>query len=239
MNTTIIIPGRETQTIPGLVMTKQAVVASFAGTVDLSGMESSETREGDDVTFTFKNRTGTKGSGMSVNIENLNVNVDGDLVVNSTRIEVPGREAQVLDGYVMSADEVISAFAGSVNLSGMDHTEEDVDGVRVVSFKNRTGTKGSTVNINDIFAALQGSQNEAIASSDEIEEEEEDEVELANTRITIPGRQDQVITGMVMDSQIIKESFAGTIDLSGYDVEETENGDTLEVRFSARTGTKG
>ena len=236
-STTIIIPGRETQTIPGLVLTTADVIASFAGDIDLSQMTSSETTEGSNVTITFANRTGTKGSEVTVNIEQVNIN--GDVMVNSTRIEIPGREAQVIPGIVMNQAEVRAAFAGEIELAGMQCTESEEDGVAIISFANKTGTKGQVDILNTILAAVAANAPAVEATAEDIEEDEDEFIEVVNTLISIPGREDQVIPGIVLDAQMVKDSFSGEIDLSGYNVEETENGNTLEVRFTARTGTKG
>lgn len=232
-STTIIIPGRETQTINGLKLSKADVIASFAGDIDLSSMESSETSNGDAVTITFRNRTGTKGS-------DINIAVSGDLVINNTRVIIPGREAQTISGIALSIDDVVSAFAGDVDLSRLD-SRESVDGdTRTITFSNRTGTKGQVNIIEAIARAVaDAAPVEDEEDDDFYEEGEDDDVELVNTRIIIPGRETQTIMGMVLDSTQVKESFQGDIDLSSYDVSETEIGNTLEVRFTARTGTKG
>lgn len=260
MSTTIIIPGRETQTIPGMVMTASEVIASYSGTIDLSGMTHTEERTGDGITITFANRTGTKGSG--VNVESLTINVEGDVIVN-TRIEMPGREAVTLPGQVLDAGQVIAAYTGTVDLSGYNHAEEVEGDTQVIRFTNRTGTKGQT-NLLDVITqalaaqAVTGTTSESSNTSIDlskgfaaepayVESVEDDFVadyddepeELVNTRILIPGREAQFIPGMVMDATMVRDSFSGTIDLSGYTVEEVEDGDTLEVRFTARTGTKG
>ena len=241
-STTIIIPGRETQTIPGLTLSKADVIASFAGDIDLSRMVATESRDDNGVTISFANKTGTKGSDVTVNIDN--VNISGDVVVN-TRIEIPGREAQIIPGLVMKPNDVRAAFAGEVDLGGMVCTESQERDCHVISFANRTGTKGQ-VNIMDvIFQAVQDAQTSRDESEDEFEDEltdfedEDLDVVVSNTRIFIPGREAQVIPGIVLDAQMVKNTFAGEIDLSGYNVEEVERGDTLDVIFTARTGTKG
>lgn len=258
MSTTIIIPGRETQVISGVTMSASDVIAAYSGTIDLSGMTSSEERTGDGITITFANRTGTKGNGLSA--ENITINVEGDVIVN-TRIEMPGREAVVIPGQVLDAGEVIAAYTGTIDLSGYNHSEEHDGDTQVIRFANRTGTKGTT-NLVDVIAqalatqAAQASQNttpsvdlskgfvaapayEESVDDDFVDDYEEEFEELVNTRIFIPGREAQFIPGMVMDATMVRDSFSGTLDLSGYTVEEVEVGDTLEVRFTARTGTKG
>lgn len=245
-STTIIIPGREAQVISGLAMTAADVRAAYAGDIDLSNMNESTETSGEMTTITFANKTGTKGNDIIVN-----VNVDGDIVVNNTRIEIPGREAQTIPGLVMTPADVRAAFAGDVDLTGMN-VQEAVDGdTQVITFANRTGTKGQTNLLSAIFAAVQEAETQQRATvdaeADNVEEylaneyfEDTDETpELTSTRIVIPGREDQFIQGIVLDAQMVKDSFSGEIDLSGYNVEEIENGSTLEVRFSARTGTKG
>ena len=228
-STTIIIPGRETQVIPGLELTKENVIASFAGEIDLSGMTSTESRDEDGVTITFANRTGTKGTDITINIA-------GDVNIVGTRIEIPGRETQTIPGVSMGRAEVIAAFAGDLDLGTMNCEESLEDDYQVITFSNRTGTKGA-VNIGDaIAAALRGTEE---VEPEDFEDEEDDYIELSNTRISIPGRETQTIPGIVLDAQMVRESFSGDIDLSGYAVEEVEDGDTLVVTFSARTGTKG
>ena len=239
-STTIIIPGRETQTIPGLTLSKADVIASFAGDIDLSRMVATESREGEGVVISFANKTGTKGSDVTVNIDN--VNISGNVIVN-TRIEIPGREAQIIPGLVMTQDDVRAAFAGEVDLAGMNCTESQERDCHVISFANRTGTKGQTNIMSAIFQAVQDAQANQGATVEDYEEEypeeEEEEVVLSNTRIYIPGREVQLIPGIVLDAQMVKNTFAGEIDLSGYNVEEIDRGDTLDVVFTARTGTKG
>ena len=246
-STTIVIPGRETQTIPGLVMTKSDVIAAYAGDIDLSNMVATEeTSETGGTTITFANKTGTKGSDIIVSGD-LNVSVQGDVVVNNTRIVIPGREAQVIPGLAMSKADVIAAYAGDMDLSGMNCEESFEGDTTVITFSNKTGTKGQTNLLDAIFAAVAEQSNQASVESTEDaededfedEDEDEDEVVLRNTLIMIPGREAQRVPGIVMDAQLVKDSFSGDIDLSGYDVEEVDNGDTLEVRFTARTGTKG
>ena len=253
-STTIVIPGRETQTIPGLVMTKSDVIAAYAGDIDLSNMVATEEEDSSgSVTITFANRTGTKGSDVNLHIESLTLNVEGDVAVN-TRIEIPGREATVVPGIVMNKADVVSAFAGDLDLGSMTCTECVEGDTQVITFANRTGTKGQTNLLSAIFAAVQeqAAADQAALVDDEEEDEffdeeddeygyeDEDEVPaLRNTLIAIPGREVQTVPGIVMDAQMVKDSFSGDIDLSGFTVEEIENGDTLEVRFTARTGTKG
>lgn len=255
VSTTIIIPGRETQTIPGLNLSKSDVIASFAGDIDLGQMTATETNEGGNVTIAFANKTGTKGS-------DVIVNVAGDVIIN-TRIEIPGREAQLIPGVVMTPVDVRAAFAGEIELGGMDCTEACEGTTNVISFANKTGTKGQTNVLAAIFEAVQAAQVaqagqittevgytaepvEDLSDEDDFfDEEDEDEYietaapALTNTRIVIPGREAQVIPGIVLDAQMVKDSFSGEIDLSGYNVEEIERGNTLEVIFTARTGTKG
>ena len=256
-NTTIIIPGREAQVINGLVMSPADVVAAYAGDISLSGMTNSTSTSADgSITITFANKTGTKGN--TLNVETLNIQVDGDLVIN-TRIVIPGREAIVLQDVVLQPADVIAAFAGDINLSGMDYASSVERNDQVITFSNKTGTKGTVDMMAALLAAIQASPsaqaqlNAAVAPTaatlaaewpeddfeDEEEEDEEEIVQLRNTRIVIPGREDQLINGIVLDAQMVKDSFSGELDLSGYDVSETEFGATLEVRFSARTGTKG
>lgn len=257
-NTTIIIPGREAQVINGLVMSPADVVAAYAGDISLSGMTNSTSTSADgSITITFANKTGTKGN--TLNVETLNIQVDGDLVIN-TRIVIPGREAIVLQDVVLQPADVIAAFAGDINLSGMDYASSVERNDQVITFSNKTGTKGTVDMMAALLAAIQASPsaqaqlNAAVAPTaatlaaewpeddfeeDEDEEDEEEFVQLRNTRIVIPGREDQLINGIVLDAQMVKDSFSGELDLSGYDVSETEFGATLEVRFSARTGTKG
>lgn len=246
-STTIIIPGREAQVISGLAMTAADVRAAYAGDIDLSNMNESTETSGEMTTITFANKTGTKGNDIIVN-----VNVDGDIVVNNTRIEIPGREAQTIPGLVMTPADVRAAFAGDVDLTGMN-VQEAVDGdTHVITFANRTGTKGQTNLLSAIFAAVQEAEAQQRATVDaeedfvdeyfedaDLEVVADETPELTSTRIVIPGREDQFIPGIVLDAQMVKDSFSGEIDLSGYNVEEIENGSTLEVRFSARTGTKG
>jgi hypothetical protein len=245
-STTIIIPGRETQTIPGVILTKADVIASFAGDINLSSMESSETKNGDSVTITFSNRTGTKGNDIYVAGDLV---LNGDVTINSTRIEIPGREAQVIPG-VMSKNDILAAFSGTVDLGSMECNDSVSGDTQVFTFSNRTGTKGNVDSFKAIMDLIQAAA--AQASAPAVEEEEEDEfeeegfeededdfVELKNTKITIPGRETIVLKDLVMDATMVKNSFSGQIDLSGYNVEEIEQGDTLEVRFTARTGTKG
>ena len=248
-STTIIIPGRATQTIAGLVMTKSDVISAYAGDIDLSGMISTEEKEGDSVTITFANRTGTKGSDIVINGD-VNINV-GDVTVNNTRIEIPGREAMNIQGLVMKKEDVISAYAGDIDLGGMSCSEEEIDGTMVFSFANRTGTKGQQDIIQVIIDAVNKAQRdqEIAAQEDEDEDEDEDEFfddedeedyeEVVNTLIRIPGREAQVINGMVLDAEQVRASFSGDIDLSSYSVTEEEFGDTMEITFQARTGTKG
>lgn len=243
VSTTIVIPGRETQTIPGLTLSKSDVIASFAGDIDLSQMVATESREEGNVTISFANRTGTKGADVYVSGD-LNIQVEGDLVINSTRIDIPGRESQTIPGMVLGRSDVISAFASELDLAGMDCNECDEGEVRVFSFANRTGTKGQVNLIDAIMAAVNASnaqQQVEDFSPEDLEEEldDEDEELLVNTNIEIPGREAQLIRGIVLDAQMVKDSFSGEIDLSGYDVEEVERGDTLHVIFKARTGTKG
>lgn len=256
-NTTIIIPGREAQVINGLVMSPADVVAAYAGDISLSGMTNSTSTSADgSITITFANKTGTKGN--TLNVETLNIQVDGDLVIN-TRIVIPGREAIVLQDVVLQPADVIAAFAGDINLSGMDYASSVERNDQVITFSNKTGTKGTVDMMAALLAAIQASPSAqaqlsaAVAPTaatlaaewpeddfeDEEEEDEEEFVQLRNTRIVIPGREDQLINGIVLDAQMVKDSFSGELDLSGYDVSETEFGATLEVRFSARTGTKG
>lgn len=258
-STTIIIPGRETQVINGLTLSKADVVASFAGDIDLGQMVATETKDGGNVTIAFANRTGTKGSnGVTINIDSLNIQADGDIVVN-TRIEIPGREAQVIPGIVMAQADVRAAFAGEIDLGGMVCNECADGDTQVISFANRTGTKGQVDLLDLIFKAVQAQAAQNVAApapaapsntyavmqdEDEDEFEEDDlsdeyDVQLLNTRIVIPGREAQIIQGIVLDAQMVKDSFSGEIDLSGYNVEEVDNGDTLDVIFTARTGTKG
>lgn len=248
-STTIIIPGRVAQTIPDVVLSKEAVIASFAGDVDLSGMAATETREGSSVTIEFANRTGTKGNDLYVSGD-LNISVEGDVVLNSTKILIPGRVAQTIPNVAMTASDVRAAFAGGIDLTQMDFQESIEGSTRVISFSNRTGTKGQVNVLDAIFEAVRNAQAQQEEEEfpeefpeDDFEEDEEDEaeeaVELRNTRIVIPGRVAQVINNVVLDAQLVKNSFSGTIDLSGFNVEEIEDGDTLEVRFTARTGTKG
>lgn len=259
-NTTIIIPGREAQVINGLVMSPADVVAAYAGDISLSGMTNSTSTSADgSITITFANKTGTKGN--TLNVETLNIQVDGDLVIN-TRIVIPGREAIVLQDVVLQPADVIAAFAGDINLSGMDYASSVERNDQVITFSNKTGTKGTVDMMAALLAAIQASPSAqaqlsaavaptaATLAAEWPEEEEEEEeffeeeieeeiVQLRNTRIVIPGREDQLINGIVLDAQMVKDSFSGELDLSGYDVSETEFGATLEVRFSARTGTKG
>lgn len=241
MNTIISIPGREVQTIPGFTMTADDVISSFAGTIDLSSFAVSETtNDNGDAVITFSTRTGTKGHDVSVNIENLNVS--GDLVINATRIEIPGREAQVIPNANMSAGDVVAAFAGTLDLNQYESSESYDDGIKVVRFATRTGTKGSggQVDISDIFRALSGQVATTAPTPEVVEEDEYPAVALRNTRIIIPGREVQDLPGMVLDASQVRSSFSGSLDLSGYDVEENDLEDgTLEVRFTARTGTKG
>lgn len=162
----------------------------------------------------------------------------------STVIIIPGRETQTIPGLTLTTADVVASFAGDINLSSMDSTESEVDGVTTVAFSNRTGTKGNTDLLEAMFAEFALQQNTPEVTPEvEVEEEEEfdefDEPEVINTLIVIPGREDQLVRGIVLDSQMVRESFSGDIDLSSYDVEETELGDTLQVAFQARTGTKG
>lgn len=246
-STTIVIPGRETQTIQGLVMTKSDVIAAYAGDIDLSNMVATEETTATGTVITFANKTGTKGNDIYVSGD-LNLSVDGDVVVNNTRIVIPGREAQDIPGLRMTQQDVRAAFAGEIELSGMNCSECVEGDTAVITFSNKTGTKGQTNLLNAIFAAAaeQSSTSQALVEDDvegdgfdEYYEEDEEVVELRNTLIVIPGREAQRVPGIVMDAQMVKDSFSGDIDLSGYNVEEIENGDTLEVRFTARTGTKG
>lgn len=242
-STTIVIPGRETQTIPGLVMTKSDVIAAYAGDIDLSNMVATEeTAETGGTTITFANKTGTKGNDIYVSGD-LNLSVEGDVVVNNTRIVIPGREAQIIPGLAMSKSDVVAAYAGDMDLSGMNCAECVEGDTAVITFSNKTGTKGQTNLLDAIFAAVAEQSAQASVETpeedDEDFEDDEDEVVLRNTLIMIPGREAQRVPGIVMDAQLVKDSFSGDIDLSGYDVEEVDNGDTLEVRFTARTGTKG
>lgn len=243
MNTIISIPGREVQTIPGFTMTADDVISSFAGTIDLSSFAVSETtNDSGDAVITFSTRTGTKGHDVNVTIENLNVS--GDLVINATRIEIPGREAQVIPNANMSASDVVAAFAGTLDLNQYESSESYDESIKVVRFSTRTGTKGSggQVDISEIFRALSGQVATAAAPTPEVvvEEDEYTPVTLHNTRIIIPGREVQDLPGMVLDASQVRSSFSGSLDLSGYDVEENDLEDgTLEVRFTARTGTKG
>lgn len=240
MNTIISIPGRETQTISGLSLTKSQVIASFAGDIDLSGMDATETTSGDTTTIAFSNRTGTKGNDVTVNIEN--VNVSGDLVVN-TRILIPGREAQVIPGIKMTGSQVIAAYATDLDLSSMELSEYDESSEHVVAFTTRTGTKGA--DINDIFNAIQSASNVTVSAGNVTagpapEAATTSAAPQPGTTIVIPGREDQFIPDMVLDAQMVKDSFSSEIDLSGYNVEETDQGNgRMEVRFTARTGTKG
>lgn len=248
MNTIITIPGRETQTVSGFSMSKEDVIASYAGTIDLSSLEANEsTNDNGDTVITFSNRTGTKGQDVSVNIENLNVS--GDLVVNATRIEIPGRETSTIPNMNMSVQDVVSAFAGTMDLSRYESNESLEGDVKVVRFSTRTGTKGAgQISIEDVFrtvvnAATTTAAPQVNSEADTVPQVDADEdvaLELTNTRIVIPGRESQFIRGMVLDAQQVRNSFAGQIDLSNYDVEEIDQDDgTLEVRFTARTGTKG
>ncbi|CAL9988555.1 hypothetical protein VPHD69_0307 [Vibrio phage D69] len=255
-STTIVIPGRETQTIPGLVMTKSDVIAAYAGDIDLSNLVATEESDSSGATtITFANKTGTKGNDIYVSGD-LNLSVDGDVNINNTRIVIPGREAQTIPGIVMGQADVRAAFAGEIELGGMDCVECVEGDTAVITFANKTGTKGQTNLLSAIFAAVEEQTRQEQASvdvaadEDEFEDEDdfledegdfgnEERVVLRNTLISIPGREAQTVPGIVMDAQMVKDSFAGDIDLSGYNVEETEVGDTLEVRFSARTGTKG
>lgn len=246
-STTIIIPGRETQVIPGIVLTKSAVIASFAGDIDLGSMESSEVVDGNDVTITFSNRTGTKGSDIHVAGDLV---INGDVSITATKIIIPGREAQTIPGASLSKQDVVSAFVGTVDLNSMECETALEDGVKVFTFSNRTGTKGQVNVLAEMMKLLQqASAGTAVVEDEEDYEDEEDDFEadeyedddqqLVNTRIIIPGRETVNIAGLVMDATMVKNSFSGTIDLSSYNVEEIEDGDTLEVRFTARTGTKG
>lgn len=241
-STIIVIPGREDQTIPGLVMNAADIRSAFAGDIDLSSMTDSTNELNGVTTVTFANRTGTKGNDIYI-AGDLNLSVEGDVIINNTRIEIPGREAQVIPGLVMASAEVRAAFASDIDLSGLECAECVEGDTAVITFSNRTGTKGQTDLLAAIFAAVESRQL-AVDAEEEAEEEEEhyeeEEYEdLTSTRIVIPGREDQFIQGIVLDAQMVKDSFSGEIDLSGYDVEEIEYGNVLEVRFTARTGTKG
>lgn len=285
MSTIITIPGRETQTIPGLNLTTSDVVASFAGDIDLGQMSATEETSGDDVVITFANRTGTKGS-------DITINVAGDIILN-TRIDIPGRESQTIPGVVMTQDEVRAAFAGTVNLGSMNCAECAEGDTQILTFSNRTGTKGQIDILQELFRQLSADTPEVeeevevvntmisvpgqpdrevrgmVLSSDMVldainsedlsddytveetvmgdtlhivvmNDYEEDEVEeLADTLIVIPGRDNQFVKGMVLDASMVRDSFAGSVDLSGYNVEEIESGSTLQVVFTARTGVKG
>lgn len=123
MTTIVIIPGRPAQTIQGMLMTIAEVISAFAATMDLSQFQSDTTTEEGVVTHTFSNRTGTKGA-------------------TGTVINIPGRPAQTIEGMVMGVDDVKAAFAGTVDLSSYQAAVSESGDMQVVTFSNRTGTKG-------------------------------------------------------------------------------------------------
>lgn len=215
--TTIIIPGREAQTIPGMELGVDDVVAAFAGQIDLRNYESSVATEETGPVITFSNRTGTKGNDL---FDVLSQALASTAVEEpaapagptGTKILIPGREAQTIPGMLMDAEQVKAAYQGQIDLSAYN-VDVQVDGeFQVVTFTNRTGTKGAVL---------------------------DDSAALKHTKIVIPGREAQVISNMVLDASGVKAAYAGQIDLSAYNVEETEDGETLVVTFSNRTGTKG
>lgn len=221
--TTIIIPGREAQTIPGMALGVDDVVAAFAGQIDLKNYESQVAQEETGPVITFANRTGTKGNGMQV------INEAGSNPVFTTII-IPGREAQTIPGMALGVDDVVAAFAGQIDLKNYESSVATEDTGPVITFSNRTGTKG-----NDLFDVL----SQALASTATVEEEPAAPAGPTGTKILIPGREAQVIPGMLMDAEQVKGAYAGQIDLSAYNVDVSVDGDFQVVTFTNRTGTKG
>jgi len=160
----------------------------------------------------------------------------------TTRIQIPGREDQVLPGMTLTEDQVVASFAGTVDLSSYESSTSTVNGETVISFTNRTGTKGSgdaDAFLSMVLSQIAGASPEVTSVDFTKEEAEPEEVELVNTLIKIPGREAQTIPGMVMDTAQVRAAFSGSVDLSSYDSSETEEGDTLVIEFTNRTGTKG
>lgn len=203
MDTIVKITGREDIVYPDMVISADDLRAVL--TINLSNHSVTEGEEDGSHVVRFEARTGTKGS---TNVEN----VEGNLIVNNTRIIVQGREDIVLEGD-MTLEEVTSALSGVVNVGTMDVKEEVIDTDRVVTYSPKVGTKGW--------------------------EEDEDDFVQQNTHIFIEGREDKFLPNTVMDAQQASAFFEGQINLSSMDVEEVENGDTLEIRYTVRTGTKG
>ena len=248
-NTTIVIPGRPAQTINGMVLSKEDIVGSFAGDIDLGSMTCITTTEGDSKVFSFANRTGTKGAGDTNNIAgDVNITI-GELKMNTT-IVIPGRPAQTIEGMALSKADIIGSFAGDIDLGSMACTETTEGDTKVVSFANRTGTKGAVDLegvLNQALNIVRSNREEEEPEEeeydedgyDEYEDEDEDECEVVNTTIVIPGRPAQTINGMVLLKGSIISSFEGDIDLGSMACTETTEGDTKIVSFSNRTGTKG
>ncbi len=237
-NTTIIIPGQNARTIDNMVLDKATVVSSY-NQLDLSSMQHTETFAADgSVTHSFQNRVGTKGAG-DVNIGTINV--------TNTIINIPGRPAQTLSNTVLTAAQVVEAFTGTLDLSRYESHETD-DGLNhVVTFQNRVGTKGN-LNLDEQLAMIESARQNILdqqaaaaapAASVSIEPAAVAPIGLVNTMIRIPGRPDSVISGMVLDAELVRQNYSDSLDLSNFSAEEVENGDTLEIHFSARTGTKG
>jgi L-amino acid N-acyltransferase YncA len=127
-NTIVNIPGRESQTLTGMVLSEKEVRDAYAGVIDLGSYVATTTKSGDDTIITFANRTGTKGA---------------DTIVN-----IPGRESQTLTGMVLSEKDVRDAYAGVIDLGSYVATTTTSGGNTVITFANRTGTKGADTIVN-------------------------------------------------------------------------------------------
>ena len=161
----------------------------------------------------------------------------------NTEIRIPGKEVQTLEGMTMSVTDVISAYSGRIDLSAYEATSTVVGDTTVIEFKNRTGTKGNA-RMDALFnvisqALLDASVDDTEEDEEEDEEYEEDDVEVSNTEIRIPGREVQVIRGMVLSSAQVISNYSGRIDLNAFTSNTYVSGDTQVVEFTQRSGTKG
>lgn len=130
VQTIVSIPSTDSEySIPG-EMTIEQVKASYSASIPgLSSMEATSRDENRDIgkvrVLTFKPRTGTKGA------------------VSQTLVLIPSTDSEYSIPGEMSADQVKASYSGSIpGLSSMDATTTEANGVRTITFRPRTGTKG-------------------------------------------------------------------------------------------------
>lgn len=122
-STIVHIPGRDARVLDGIDMSTEDATRQFDSAFQTASMDVREDVVGGVRNIYFTRRTGTKGA-------------------TSTVVHIPGRDARVLDGIDMSAEDATRQFDSAFQTASMDVRQEEVDGVRHIYFTRRTGTKG-------------------------------------------------------------------------------------------------